>query len=111
MKNKIRYYPVVLSLVAVLAVLTLSLNHVGFLDGATVVDREPLADGEYQEGCVDSDPLNYFNVKGVVKNKKYLYHDVCRNGVLFQSYCASSKEVKMTRGYYCPNGCEGGVCL
>ena len=111
-------YAVLLGVVAVAGILVLGLGKSAELSGAVTFDRELLADG-YYPGCTDDDPLNYYDLKGSVKSKKYLYHDYCGGdkfgdkfgNKLFQVYCASSKKVAMTRGYECPKGCEAGACL
>ena len=109
MKNK--NYAIILTLVAILAVLVLVLNETDVLSGAVVLHRRPLLESEYQDGCVDTDPSNYFDIQGFVKHKAYIYNDYCSNGRVFQVYCASSKVVRMTKGYKCPNGCQNGACI
>jgi len=112
MKRRLnQYHFTIFTLLAILAILTLGLNQASYLGGAVVLDRELLPENQYQIGCVDNDPSNYYDVKGFVKHKDYLYRDYCSDGRLFQVYCASSKVVRMTRGYDCPNGCENGACL
>jgi len=102
-------YAVLLGVVAVAGILILGLSKSTEINAAVTFDRELLE--EPYPGCFDNDPQNYFDFKGFVKSKKYLYHDYCRDGKLFQVYCVTSKRVAMTRGYECPKGCEAGACL
>jgi hypothetical protein len=106
--NKKHLYITLIGLLAVV-LLILVLNKFAVPSGAMVYDREVL--DKYYFGCNDTDPLNEYDVKGLVKYKKYQYKDFCGGDKLFQAYCRTSNRATLTRGYPCPNGCENGVCL
>jgi len=104
-------YVTILSALGILSILALSLNQVGLLDPAVVYGRELVENGEPQDACADSDPLNKFDVKGEVKFWRYQYSDICIGDKLHQVFCDSSQDVRLSGGYVCPNGCSDGVCL
>ena len=63
--------------------------------------------------CVDSDNGKNYNTRGTTSNSQGgSFTDNCVSGFsynLVEGYCDSSGIVR-TEHYYCPNGCENGVC-
>lgn len=90
------------------SIVALVLNSSGDLSGALSYAEDS---SEYQTYCTDSDPANYFDVKGTVKLRDQAYTDHCDGEYLHQQYCRSRKHVSHTRPLLCPNGCSEGVCL
>ena len=100
-------YVVMVSIVALVAVVVLVMNNSVGLEGANVY-REQVE--ELQPSCLDNDPSNEYDVKGTVHMGTYKNYDYCRGDRLVQAYCSSSINVAWVE-YECPNGCLNGFCL
>ena len=103
-------YLVIVAVVAVVAIVTLVLNGDASLDGADVFEITA-PENERTSSCVDSDPLNDFFVKGNTQFGLIKNFDHCEGNNLFQYYCGTSADVRITGAYNCPNGCGNGACL
>ena len=76
-------------------------------------DGECLEEEPFNEDCVDSDGLNYFN-KGNVQgmhngNPNWLYEDSCAGDYVVEGYC--NAQGAYTTDYLCAYGCDDGACL
>jgi len=111
-KNKFEQhmpFMVIVSLVAIVAIVTLVLQGNSTIEGATFFEKEDLE--PFQDKCIDDDPENDFYVAGTTKLGVNTYIDHCEDNDLHQHYCKNGRDVKHTRHYPCPNGCNNGVCL
>ncbi|HLC81822.1 MAG TPA: hypothetical protein VJH68_04135 [Candidatus Nanoarchaeia archaeon] len=103
-------YTAIVTVIAVIAIVVLTLTGSGKLSGANVANvyREQVE--TLQPSCLDNDPGNEYDVKGTVHMGTYKNYDYCRGDKLIQAYCSSSNQVDWLE-YDCPNGCLNGFCL
>lgn len=100
-------YMVIVGVVAIVAIVTLFLWS-GRIEGAPIysyVDEE-------QVTCLDTDPTNDYYKAGIVRYGKIKYEDYCVDGSLYQHYCETSNDPRLsTPSYTCPYGCLNGACI
>ena len=99
-------YLVIVSIVLVVAVVSLITNNQPNLQGALVItpnDQTVL-------GCIDSDPENKPWKKGEVQVGNIKYHDSCFQNTLKQYECGKDQRALLIRDFICANGCENGKC-
>jgi len=93
---------VLVSLVAIVAIVTLVLQGNASMEGAPVYT---VSVDSRQEFCTDDDPENDRFVAGTVKLGVVEYLDYCMgDDMLNQYHCPTSNTVRFTRPFKCPNG-------
>ncbi|MBS3140284.1 hypothetical protein J4479_04745 [Candidatus Woesearchaeota archaeon] len=99
---------IIISLVAIMAIVLLAVGNKTPLQGAVVDQIRHVETFEPQ--CVDDDPDEIYNQFGMVQLRSTQYLDYCRGSTLIQRYCRTGGKIGIA-DYPCPNGCREGVCL
>ena len=103
----------VLVLLAIAAVLTLTLN--GCAKQETAPATQPAAQAAPSQqspalvaGCIDSDGGKDTTIKGKVTVGNTSYVDKCADPFMIEYYCENDQAV--TQNFRCDSGCDKGAC-